>query len=154
MHRSRAIHFLTVLALAIPATAIAWASGGPAAAVAAPTCASVIGPNGVKWTLSKCTDPTHTGSKGTASAKFATGGTGTMKITWNKTGTTTLSFTYSIVPVSLCPTSEIEVREIGKVTGGTGAALKTIKKGQKTTVTVCQSPKSGVSLVKGTKFVL
>ena len=152
MRRQGALRALAVVALAVPAALTSWVMAAPASAVTAPTCAAVSGPNGLKWTLSKCTDPSHTGSKGSAVTKFGNG-TGTMKITWNKTGTTTLTFTYSFVTASACANGQVEIKELGKVTGGSGAALKTIPKGQKTSVAVCQGATS-VALVKGTKFVL
>lgn len=153
MRFGRALQVITVLVLSLATSLSAWGIGGAASAAAAPACSALSGTNGVKWALTKCTDVAHTGGKGTAVSSFGAGGTGTTKVTWNKTGTTTISFTYMFTSPNVCPSPQVEIKETGKVVGGTGAALNSIKKGQKTAVTLCQGPKS-VSLLKGTTFVV
>jgi hypothetical protein len=96
---------------------------------------------GTTGTLSKCTDTANTGGKGKFPIAALTSGSGT--ITWNKTGTTTLTgvtatqVTNDTCPVAADGTQETEFTVTGNVTGGTGAAKKSIKKGWTIAATVC-----------------
>jgi hypothetical protein len=81
--------------------------------------------------LTGCNDTANTGGKGTfKGSETATTGS----ITWNKTGTTTFgSVAYNPTSTNTCPSTSTETNEAeeyvtGTVTGGTGAAAKSIKK--------------------------
>jgi hypothetical protein len=152
MRHLRAVRLLTAAALVVPASLTGWVLAGPASATAAPVTCSTLSGAGLTSTLSNCTDAANTGGKGSAVSKVGKGTSGTTTIKWNKTGTTTLSFTYTVVKANKCAKGLTEIVETGKVTGGTGAAIKSILKGQKTSATVCEG--KTVALLKGTKFVL
>lgn len=152
MRHLRAVRLLTAAALVVPASLTGWVLAGPASTTVAPAACSTLSGAGLTSTLTNCTDAANTGGKGSAVSKVGKGTTGTTTIKWNKTGTTTLSFAYKVVKASKCPKGDSEITETGKVTGGTGAAIKSIPKGQKTTATVCEG--KSVALLKGTKFVL
>jgi len=152
MRHLRTVRLLTAAALIVPASFAGWAAAGPASAAAAPASCATLSGAGVTSTLTNCTDPANTGGKGTAVSKVVKGTTGTTTIKWNKTGTTTLTFSYVVVKANKCPKGQTEIIETGNVTGGTGAAIKSILKGQKTSASVCEG--KSVALLKGTKFVL
>jgi len=104
-----------------------------------------------KITLSGCNDTKNTGGKGTSKgSESATTGT----ITWNGTGTTTLgSETNTPVSPSTCAAGDIEEQSSGTVTGGTGAAAKSIKTGWTEQAFVCFNPNtSKLSLAPGTTY--
>src|SRR4029079_19022328 len=87
--------------------------------------------------VSKCTNPTATGTSGKLLINIAKK---TGKVTWNKTGTSTFTITYTPVKTpkgKLCAKGSTQIVFAGKVTGGTGAAVKAIPKGQKITANVC-----------------
>lgn len=166
MRYSRAVRALTASALMFSATVAAWSVTTPAGAAAPPSC-SVLTGNSAKTTstLSGCTPTANTGGKGSSVTKTGAGTSGTSTITWaTKHGTTKVSFTYKLVTKNpKCGTSvvkgkktnNLEATETGKVLSSTGLAAKVIKKGQKTTATVCINAATGAeSLLKGTKFIL
>lgn len=94
-------------------------------------------------TLSNCTPVAATGGKGGgtfASTPGAKSGTLNITITWaTKHGTTKGTVHFGPAKgLGKCPkTSSSRVALTGKVTGGTGTALKTIKKGQLISGSVC-----------------
>ena len=101
--------------------------------------------------VSGCNDTKNTGGKGTSKgSESATTGT----ITWNGTGTTTLgSETNTPVSNSTCPSGDVEEQSSATVTGGTGAAAKSIKKGWTEQAFVCFDPSTSMlSLAPGTTF--
>ncbi len=148
MRHLRVVRVLTVLALVAPASATVWTMSGPASATAVISC-SVEKGTGLNAALSGCNDPANTGGKGSAVSKVIKGTSGSSTIKWNKTGTTTVAWNYTIVKPNKCAAGFTEIRETGKVTGGTGAAVKSITKGQSSIGTVCENAK-GSSLLKGT----
>jgi len=146
---------LVTVALAVPAS-LTTAFAGPAWALTGASCTKLAATAGnpSTGTLSGCSDPANTGKSGKLSSTVS-GSSGTGTITWNKTGTTTTSFTFKVVTPDKCPSGAVEAKETGTVTGGSGAALKSIPKGQKTSATVCaNTSKNTVTLLKGTKFVI
>jgi hypothetical protein len=153
MRRFRTVRVATVLALAVPASLVAWSAAGPASAAVIPSCTALAGV-GLNSTVSGCTPAANTGGKGTAkSVAAAKGQSGTTTITWAAGhGTSKLSFTYAIPKVNKCPKGSTEIIETGKILSSTGLAAKVILKGQKTSASACEG--KTVSLLKGTKFVL
>jgi hypothetical protein len=126
---------------------------GPASAAAQPGACKKLVTKTVKSkltaTLSQCTPAAATG--GTGSGSFNTTGakSGTLNIviTWaSKHGTTkgNITFAPSKAGLGKCPKVKGESRDTikGKVTGGSGTALKTIKKGQAINGSICIGPKS------------
>jgi hypothetical protein len=101
--------------------------------------------------LSACNDTKNTGGKGTTKGSESST-TGTIK--WNGTGTTTLgSQSYTGVSPGTCPSGDIEEEFTATVTGGTGAAAKSIKKGWTVQAFVCYDPStSTLSLAPGTSY--
>jgi hypothetical protein len=151
MRYLRTVRVLTVIAVAVPASLAAWAVSGAGAASAPATCAVLNATLTGTGSVSKCTDPANTGGSGKIVANVAKK---TGKVTWNKTGTSTFSLTYSTVKTDeketkSCPKGTTEILFNGKVTGGTGAAIKSIPKGQAVTAEVCVS-KTAVTLEPGT----
>jgi hypothetical protein len=105
-------------------------------------------------TVTNCTDAANTGGSG--KIVFNTAKLNGV-ITWNKTGTTTLTIKYSVpatdepeTAAHSCPKGT-EVLITGVVTGGTGAAVKSIPKGSKVSAEVCA--KTSVTLELGSFFV-
>jgi hypothetical protein len=136
---------ITVCALAVPADAT----------IPQTACTNVtITTKGV-GTLKGCNNAKQTGGSGklvvnTKKAPY----TGTF--TWNKTGTTKASLTYSGLKKgvkSVCPAGKTQINVTGKVTGGTGAALKGIPKGAKVSAKLCYKGTS-LTLAPKTKFTL
>ena len=112
---------------------------------------SVSSTGAVKGKLSGCTDPANTGGSGTFKSQMGST-TGTVK--WNGTGTTTATgITDTTVSPSTCPSSDTEVEVTGTISGGTGAAAKSIKKGWTFQAFICANPVTGaISLAPGTKW--
>ena len=150
MRYSRAFRVLTVLALVVPASLTAWAAPGVASAAAPAMCAGLTANLTGVGSLSKCTDSANTGGSGKLVANLAKK---TAVVTWNKTGTSTFSLVYVTVTkdekeIKGCAKGTTEILFSGSVTGGTGAAIKSIPKGQKVTAEVCVS-KTNVTLEPG-----
>lgn len=129
---------------------------GPAVAASGVSCTSLTGKvnsqDAAKIKLSGCNDTANTGGKGTTKGS-ATSTTAT--ITWNGTGTTTEDnvTTTIITSGATCASGDIEEETTGDVTGGTGAAAKSIKKGWTEQSFVCYNPNtSQLSLAPGTTF--
>jgi hypothetical protein len=106
-----------------------------------------------KITLSKCSDTANTGGGGTTSGSESST---TATITWDGGKGTTTEDNVSTTIVSsgaTCPSSDIEEETTGDVTGGTGAAKKSIKKGWTVQSFVCYNPNNNkLSLAPGTAF--
>ena len=158
MQRHTPVRLLAVLIAAGSLTAIPFA--GPASAVTATTCKGAKTVTNVKAktstsTLTGCTNPTATGGKGTEIVNLKVITAITAKITWNKTGTTLLKITEKLGPkVNKCPKGTTMIVSAGSVTGGSGAALKSIPKGSKFSESVCYTPKGVVTLYPGSKVVV
>ena len=157
MHRLPHVRLGALTTVAVTgAVAIGAAFAAPAAAAAVKTaCSSVtITTKGV-GTLKKCTNPTGTGGSGklvvnTKKSPYPA------TFTWNKTGTTKASLTYGSAPKGapkVCPTGTIEIDVKGSVTGGTGAAIKSIPKGAKVSAKLCYKGTS-LTLAPKTTFNL
>jgi len=100
--------------------------------------------------LTKCTDTKNTGGSGKAVANISKS---TAVITWKGTGTTTESYKETGVTPNKCASGSTEIKEVSTTTGGTGAALKSIPKGQVATAYLCLNLSKGtVSLLPGTKY--
>ncbi len=112
----------------------------PASAAAVKTaCSTVTITTKGTGTLKKCTNPKGTGGSGhlTVNTKKSPY-VATFK--WNKTGTTKAKLTYTPVanpPKTVCPSGKLEIDVKGTVTGGTGAAIKSIPKGSKVSAKLC-----------------
>jgi len=129
---------------------IAVASGVAGASAPTVTCnTGIINITG-SGTLSGCNDTKNTGGSGKIAANIKT-----FKgvITWNKTGTTTFSYKVAnVTPDTKCtPKTDKEIKETATTTGGTGAALKSIPKGQVATTYICVAG-SKVTLAPGSKY--
>ena len=128
---------------------IAVASG--VAGASAPTVTCTTGTITITGggTISGCNDTKNTGGKGTIKANI-TKSTGV--ITWNKTGTTTFSYKAVTVTDTKCtPKTDKEIKETATTTGGTGAAVKSIPKGQVATTYICEAG-TKVTLAPGSKY--
>jgi hypothetical protein len=109
----------------------------------------------VNVTLTTCTPTTATGGKGTGTFKSNPNKSGTflLAIKWaGGKGTTKATVTFKgATTKGKCPkTSTGRVTLGGSVTGGSGAAVKTIKPKQKIVGSVCSSAKSGYTVEPGT----
>lgn len=128
---------------------LAVASGVASATSPAATCTKFNTNLTGDGTVSGCTDPANTGGKGTVKT---VSGKGT--ITWNKTGTTkiTAKDTVEKTDTKCTPKTDTEIKITATVTGGTGAALKSLKVGQSSTFYVCANTKTKtVALAPGQK---
>jgi hypothetical protein len=145
---------LAVVVLAFPISALTVGLAGPASAAGVkPSASGVVcsafrgdADTGISK-LRKCSDTKNTGGKG----KFPLStysGSGT--ITWNGTGTTTLgSVTLMPTTTNACPTGIDEEEMNATVTGGTGAAAKSIKTNWSLQAFFCNA-KGNLTLVAGT----
>ena len=134
--------------LAMPASAVA-APPGKCTKLATKTVKTKL-----TATLTGCTPTAATGGAGSGSFTTTGAKTGTINIaiTWaTKHGTTkgTIHFATATTKGKCAPTATSRVTLTGKVTGGTGAAVKTIKTGQAITGSVCLG-KAGQTLEPGT----
>lgn len=133
---------------------LAAASLFPIGALAAPASAAVAQPgkctklatksagSKINATLTGCTPTTATGGKGTGSftSTGAPAGTLNIAITWaGGKGTTKANVTFTTQKTNgKCPTGTTSrIKIAGKVTAGTGVAVKTFKKGQPVSGSVC-----------------
>ena len=149
----------TVTALVVPFATSASAAGSVSCSK---LVAALNAQNKLTTTLSSCT-PTALKAGATSVTKVVKSqkkGTVTDVLTWKGgKGTTTAVVKYGAAKGNgKCAKGEGRVAITGTVTGGTGAAAKIIKKGEKTTASICafeSGPKTGQSrLEPGTKFVL
>jgi hypothetical protein len=139
----------TATALLVTASLGIAVASGPASAATGAQCAGFKGTVKGVGTLTKCTNPAATGGKGNAVMNLAKS---TGKITWNKTGTTAWKFTYKAPKAAkgcAAGTSQFDIS--GTVTGGTGAAVKSLPKGHKISASLCVG-KTGITLKPGTVF--
>ncbi|MGD0391270.1 MAG: hypothetical protein ABSC41_01370 [Acidimicrobiales bacterium] len=128
---------------------IAIASGVASASAPKASCTSGTLTTTGGGTIKGCTPTAATGGSGKIVASIAKK---TGVITWNKTGTTLFKYTEKTVTNTKCtPKTDTEISETATVTGGTGAAVKTIAKGQVSTTLICLAG-TKISLVKGEKY--
>ena len=161
MRRTRLTRLLTLSVAATSLAGFAFIAPAGSAAKAPVTCLNPKSVTNIKKgtsvvTLTNCTNPKATGGKGTGVVTFkAIGQTSKVagKITWNKTGTTTFSLSSKAAPKSVkCPKGTVGFTTVGKVLGGTGAALKLIPKGSPYSETVCANTTTGkTTMAPGTK---
>ena len=129
---------------------LALASGVASASVPVVTCNTFTTNLSGTGTVTGCTLLAATGGRGTVKT---VSGKGT--ITWNKTGTTTTTAKDVVqkLDTKCTPKTDVEVLITSTVTGGTGAAIKSIKVGQTWTFYVCANVATKtVSLAPGQKF--
>ena len=156
MRRSTPIRLFSILLVVGSLAAIPLA--GPVSAAATPptTCLNPKSTSDPKKftatsTLTACSNKAATGGSGVAVINFKVLTKITGKITWKGTGTTTFQITEKAVKPNKCKAPSVEIISTGKVTGGTGAALKLIPKGSPYSETVC-AVTSGKDLGKTTLF--
>jgi hypothetical protein len=153
--RTRALAILAASAslLALPLAGPASAAGKQPGKCTKLTTKTVAG--NIHATLSKCSPTAATGGKGTGTFKAQTGknsGKLGITITWaSKKGTTKGSITFANQKTrGKCAKGSTRIKITGKVTGGSGTALKTFKKGQPINGSVCDSAKGVITLEPGT----
>jgi hypothetical protein len=133
--------------LAAPASAAA-PQPGKCAKLATKTVGSKI-----IATLSKCSPVAATGGKGTGTftSTGAPSGTLNIAIKWAAgKGTTKVNIKFANQATrGKCAVGATRVKVTGKVTGGSGAALKTFKVKQPVSGSVCNHPTKGFSLEPG-----
>lgn len=147
---------LATVVMAFPVLGTMAFAGAASAAAGGVSCTGLSGKvntstDAAKVKLSGCSDTKNTGGSGKTEGSESSS---TGKITWNGTGTTTLgSVTDTPVSDSTCPSGDIEEEETGTVTGGTGEAAKSIKKGWTQQAYVCFDPSGDtLSLAPGTTY--
>jgi hypothetical protein len=105
-------------------------------------------------TLLSCSNSAATGGKGTFSSNYSNIKAIKSTIKWNGKGTTTILGTMAVgAKPNKCGTGN-RLNITGKVTGGTGAALKGIPKGSPFSMTVCLSPKLVTTQYPGSKIIV
>jgi len=160
MRRTVSIRLFALVVAAGSLTAIPLSSPSSAAAAGA-SCSKLVSPapvtvKGVAMshsTVSGCTPLSATGGSGTSVTNLKTFVSTT---TWaGGKGTTIEKVTYKTGPkASKCPSGTYLIVSTAVVTGGSGAALQVITKGQKGAASVCVNSKtSAASLEPGTKYV-
>ena len=142
----------------IGVVAIGAAFALPASATTVKTaCSSTTITTKGTGTLSKCTNLKGTGGSGklvvnTSKSPYPA------TFTWNKTGTTKASLTYGAPPKGapkVCPAGTVEIDVKGTVTGGTGAAIKSIPRGAKVSGKLCyKASTASLTLAPKTTFNL
>jgi hypothetical protein len=143
------------------AMGMAFAVASPASAVTQPgACKKLTTKSGsagnIVATVSQCTPLAATGGSGSGTFKAGqTSGTLSATLKWSKSKGTT-SAKVKLTPQTTpgkCPTGTSRIKVTGSVTGGTGAAGRTFKKGQPVTGSVCANAKTGgASLEPGTSL--
>jgi hypothetical protein len=107
-------------------------------------------------TVSQCTPLKATGGSGhgpVTTKKGQTAGTVNVTFTWaTHHGTTKATAKFAPNPTpGKCPAGSARIKITGKITGGTGTVVKTIKAGQPVTGSVCANAKTGaVQIEPGT----
>jgi hypothetical protein len=108
----------------------------------------------INATLSGCTPTTATGGSGTGTFTSTGAPSGTLNITvkWaGGKGTTKVNLKFANqASKGKCAAGSTRVKVTGKVTGGSGTALKTFKANQPLTGSVCNHPTKGFSIEPGT----
>jgi hypothetical protein len=128
-----------------------------ASAVTPVTCTKLVAPapkgTTSTGTISGCSNVAATGGGGKQVTNITKK---TAVITWNaKKGTTTFTISYKAGPkVNKCAKGSTLIVATGKVTGGSGAALKAIPKGSKYAESVCYDAKQNTSIEPGTKMTI
>jgi hypothetical protein len=128
-----------------------------ASAVTPVTCTKLTAPapknNVSTGTISGCSNVAATGGGGKQVTNITKK---TAVITWNaKKGTTTFTISYKGGPIpNKCKPGSTLIVATGKVTGGSGAALKAIPKGSKYSESVCYDAKQNTSIEPGTKMTI
>lgn len=149
---------LAGVVLAFPISVLSVSLAGPASAsVRNPstgvTCTKVKGTiTGTNAKLKGCNDLKNTGGSGKAPIAALATGAGT--ITWNGTGTTTLANgSFMQTTTNSCAPAGTEYEATLDVTGGTGAAAKSILVGWTVQAFICVNNTTGkISLLPGTDF--
>jgi hypothetical protein len=105
--------------------------------------------------VASCTPLAVTGGSGSGPVSGTkpgqTKGSVNVKVTWAKShGTTLANVTFAPTTPGKCPLGTTRLKITGKVTGGSGIAVKTIKKGQLVSGSVCLSKAGTASLEPGT----
>lgn len=137
--------------MVLPVSALSIAAASPAfASKTGVKCTSIKGKlTGKNATISGCNDTKNTGGSGKAPIASLESGSGT--VTWNGTGTTTLANgTFTQVSPNACPTGSTEYEAMLTVTGGTGAAAKSILTGWTVQAFVCVSATGKITIAPGT----
>ena len=154
MNISRRARALAVLAASASLVAVPLAV--PAGAAQSAKCTKLatktVGTT-ITATVSNCTPTAATGGKGTGTFKSSGKPNGSLNITikWaagKGTTKTNIKFANQASP-GKCAAGATRVKVTGKVTGGTGAALKTFKVNQPVTGSVCNHPTKGITLEPG-----
>ena len=104
-------------------------------------------------TLSGCTPAAATGGQGTGTFTTTGAPSGTLNITvkWaGGKGTSKVNLKFANqASKGKCAAGATRVKVTGKVTGGSGAALKTFKANQRLSGSVCNHPTKGFSIEPG-----
>ena len=159
MNVSKRARALAVLAASASLVAVPLATSGSAALPQPGKCTKLVTKTvagNIQATVSNCTPLAATGGKGTGTFKSATGATaGTLNITikWAASkGTTKGKITFKNQATrGKCALGATRIKITGKVTGGSGTALKTFKVNQPITGSVCNGPApKGITLEPGT----
>jgi hypothetical protein len=154
----KAARVIAVLAVAVPTSLAGLALPAPAGAATARVKCSYLKTNTKQpvstGVVQKCTNPKATGGSGKIQVNA---GKQTGKVTWNKTGTSTFSIKTTVPKAGTpaakgCPAGSTKLLFNGKITGGTGAALKAMPKGQAMSAKVCLS-KAGVVTLQPKTFI-
>jgi hypothetical protein len=107
----------------------------------------------INATLSNCTPLAATGGKGTGTFTSTGAPAGTLNITikWAAgKGTTKVNIKFANQATKgKCAAGSTRIKITGKVTGGSGTALKTFKPNQPVTGSVCSHPTKGFSIEPG-----
>jgi hypothetical protein len=104
--------------------------------------------------ISGCNDKANTGGKGTEKTTEL-GSTGTIAWSGGEGTTKYDDSSYSGVSDPTCPSTDSEDESTGKITGGTGAAEKSIKKGWSFQAYVCYDASTGaLTLAPGTHYLI
>ncbi len=110
----------------------------------------------ITFHVAQCTPVAVTGGSGSGPVSGTkpgqTSGTVNVKVTWaNHKGTTTAAVKFAPTTPGKCPAGTTRLKVTGTITGGSGTAVKTIKKGQAVSATACLNSKTqATSLEPGT----
>src|SRR6185437_11665527 len=135
---------IAVVVVALGTSVSALALAGPAGAATPVTCAYMktnLKLPTATGVVQKCTNAKATGGSGKISVMVSKN---KGSVVWNKTGTSTFSIKTTApkkgTPAAKgCPANTTKLLFNGKITGGTGAALKAMPKGQTISAKVCVS---------------
>jgi hypothetical protein len=149
---ARRLRVVAVLAASASLLSLPLADAAPAAGNQPGKCtklsAKAVGTT-ISGTLSNCSPVAPTGGSGQAT--FVNLSTGALRVTikWAAGGATkaTAKFSNQADPGKCGGATRVKIA--GKVTGGSGAAAKTFKKGQPLTGSVCKTGATGFKLEPG-----